>query len=327
MSEIYFYIFEIGAIFAILVILFKERENKDLLETLILAILYGLILETVNVYFSKSYYYGDGFIFQIFEIPLAIGTGWAIVYYCASKLADIYNLKWWQAPFFMAVFALSFDLAIDTIATRLEFWHWKIQLNEEWFGVPYDNLLGWMAVVWTFAFFINLSKTKYFSSRISKTIKYLSIIFSPILLSLQITFFVVSAAIISGKFSVGEIVEYYKIGDFSYAYFPEVQTYKAYIFFSILFLLILSLLIIIYKSRKNIIPRFDKFSFIILLFAHLFFFIALFLIEINDKTQVLAVISCLMIIFYFIINIFPLYLSNKNRVLQRMESLYRLVFL
>ena len=136
MNEMYFYIFEFGAIFSILAIFFKERKNKDLLETLILAGLYGVILEITNLYSSRSYYYSDDFLLQIFEIPLAVGAGWAIVYYCASKLADTYNLKWWQAPPFMAVFALSFDLAIDAIAIRLEFWHWKIQLNIESYFHP-----------------------------------------------------------------------------------------------------------------------------------------------------------------------------------------------
>ncbi|MBW6440874.1 carotenoid biosynthesis protein [Patescibacteria group bacterium] len=129
MENIFFNLFEIGALLMIVTIFLKERKNKELCETLVLAILYGLILEIVNVHNSGTYSYGQEFMLQIYNIPLVIGMGWAIIYYVSEKAVQSYNLKWWQVPFFMSLIALSIDLAIDMVAIRLGFWKWLIPLD------------------------------------------------------------------------------------------------------------------------------------------------------------------------------------------------------
>ena len=163
MENLFFYFFEFGSMLILVAIFLKERKNKELCEILVLAILYGLILEIINVYNSGIYSYGKEFLLQVYNIPLAIGIWWAIIYYVAEKSVENYKLKWWQIPFFMAIIALSIDLAIDAVAIRLGFWKWVIPLDQEWFGVPYDNFFGWLAVVWTFVFFINFSKQNFWN--------------------------------------------------------------------------------------------------------------------------------------------------------------------
>ncbi len=250
MYNIYYFIFEFGALAAFFLILRREYRNKRLLETLILAFVYGLLLEIINTHLSRSYSYSNDFIFQVYGIPLSIAAGWAIVYYAGRIAAEFFELKWHQAPFFMAFLAVIFDMILDPVAIRRQFWFWRIPFDREWFGVPYDNLIGWMAVVWTFAFFVNLSERKFFKERISKIIKYAAAIVSPILLSIQITIFVTLSAIFSGRFAFGEIVEFYQNGDFSYAYAPEVQAWKFY-FFALIFLVlaVYSFRLIIFQKR------------------------------------------------------------------------------
>lgn len=237
MYNIYSLFFEFGAILAFLLILRQEYKNIRLREILILAFIYGLLLEIINTHLSKSYYYGKDFLFQIYGIPLAIASGWAIVYYTTRKISKKFQFKWYAAPFFMALIAVIFDMVLDPIAIRLGFWSWRISFGEEWFGAPYDNLIGWMAVIWTFTFLINLSEQNLFSENISRAIKYSAVIISPILLSLQITVFVGLSAIFSGRFTFLEILKFYRNGDFSYAYAPEVQVYKFY-FFVIIFIIL-----------------------------------------------------------------------------------------
>lgn len=313
MDNLFFYLFELGAILAVLVIFFKERKNKELLETLVLAILYGLILEIINVHNSGTYAYGDDFLLQIYSIPVVIGIGWAIIYYVAEKSVENYNLKWWQAPLFMSIIALAIDLAIDTVAIRLGFWKWLIPLDQEWFGVPYDNLFGWLAVVWTFVFFINLSKQKFLNKKVSKIIKYFSVIISPCLLILQIISFSILATVVSGRFSLGEVMDLFNKHDYSYAYYPEVQTVKAYFLWGIVVAIILYLIREINKHRDKVIAKISLFSLALVIFLHLFF-LAIILIKklyIEDPAFILVFVCSLS--FHLSVLSIPFYLKKNKR--------------
>lgn len=221
------------------------------METLILAFVYGMILENINVSLSQAYFYSKDFLFTVFNSPIAIGAGWAIVYYFTRKLAEKYKFKWYQSPFFMALIAVIFDMILDPIAVRSGFWNWCIPLSQEWFGVPYDNLVGWMAVVWTFALLVNFSERNFFNKNISKMIKYAAAAISPVLLSLQIAVYVSFSAIFSGRLTLGEILKFYKNGDFSYVYLFEVQVWKFY-FFALIFLAlaVYSVKNIIFQKRR-----------------------------------------------------------------------------
>lgn len=249
MANFYLFLFEFGAIAAFLLILRRECKNRQLLEILVLTFIYGMLLEITNTHSSQSYFYSKDFLFQIYGIPLAIGAGWAIIYYATRKAAEFYQLKWYQAPFFMALIAVIFDMVLDPIAIRLEFWTWRIPLDQEWFGAPYDNLVGWMAAIWTFGLLINLSERDFWSKKESKMIKYAAAIVSPILLSLQITVFVSLSAIFSGRFTLAEILKFYQNGDFSYAYAPEIQARKFYFFVSVL------LIVLVYSLRAIAFQR------------------------------------------------------------------------
>lgn len=257
MINYYLFAFEFGAISAFLLVLRREYKNSRLREILILAFIYGLFLEIFNTHLSLSYFYSRDFLFQIYGVPLAIAAGWGIVYYFTIKLAEKYPFKWYEAPFFMAFIAVIFDMFLDPIAVRLGFWTWRIPLSEEWFGVPYDNLVGWMAVVWTFAFLINLSesfdsaqgKREFVAPKFFQLIKYASVFISPVLLSLQIAIYVTLSAIFSGRFTIGELLKFYDNSDFGYAYYPEVQAWKFYFFVLIFLFLAVYSLRIIFKRR------------------------------------------------------------------------------
>ena len=316
MNNFYFYIFEFGVIFAILAIFLKERKNRDLLETLMLAVLYGIILEILNVYMSGTYSYGEEFLLQIYDVPLAIGLGWAVIYYISYKCAQNYNLKWWQIPFFMALFALSIDLAIDIVAIRLGFWHWLIPFDQEWFGVPYDNLFGWMAVIWTFAFLINFSEQNFFSVKLSKIIKYSTVLIAPFVLAFQIIGYTILAAVASGKFTFSEVIYLYNRYDYSYAYCPEVQIAKAYILFGVVILLTLYLTKELYKNSNKVIAEVNFLPFLILIFLHLFFFVSVFTEEIYKQLPIVVFISIFIFIFHYLLHSSPVYLlknTDKDR--------------
>jgi uncharacterized membrane protein len=307
MINFYFLIFEFGALLTFLAIFSKERGNRETRANLVLAFAYGLILEILNTHLSGSYLYSGDFILRIFDVPVAIGIGWAIIYYLALKTAEAYRLKWWQAPLLMALVALSIDLVFDIIAIRVGFWQWRIPFSEEWFGVPYDNLFGWMAVVWTFTFLMNLSRQNFVRRGFSRLIKYLAVIVSPFLLGLQINAYATLAALLSARFSPSEIWGFYQRNDFSYAYYLEVQTYKAYIFWLIVAVLILYLVRIIYKNSPSVARGLDKFSFSILTAMHLLFLVAIFTAGLYKQTPAFVLIALAMLAFHLIVSLWPKY--------------------
>ncbi len=313
MENLFFYLFEFGAVLTIIAIFFKERKNKEFSEILVLAILYGLILETLNVHMSQTYSYGTEFLLQIYDIPLAIGVGWAIIYYVSEKSIESYNLKWWQTPFLMALIALNIDLAIDAVAIRLDFWKWLIPLDQEWFGVPYDNLFGWLAVVWTFVFFINLSKQNFWNKKISKMIKYSAVAIAPFILAFQIITFSILAAVVSGKFSLSEVLILFSQHDYTYAYFPEVQKMKAYFFWTIVIILIIYFTKEIYQIRDKVDAKISVFSLTIILVLHSFFLISIFIKGFYMQYPIFIVISVLSLLFHVIVSIAPFYMCKKMK--------------
>jgi uncharacterized membrane protein len=306
----YFLIAEFGTFIAFVAVLYHERKNKKMIEIMILAFVYGLIMEALNIYMSHVYTYSHDFILQILGVPLAIGAGWAIVYYLSYNAAKRFNLSWWQAPFLMALVALSFDLSLDAIAIRLGFWTWNIPLNEEWFGVPYDNFFGWLAVVWTFGLFINLSFQDFIKPRLAKIIRYAAPVISALLIGMEIMIYENSAAVLSGKFTLSQVQEFYIRQEYFYAYVPEVRTIRIYLFLSLVLFLIFLCATWINKQRKNISKSTDKFSFYLSLTAHSMFLFLLFISGIYKVSLLLPIVSFSALILAIIIELSPKFQHN-----------------
>jgi hypothetical protein len=74
-----------------------RHQGKDL-GYLLGALLFGLLLEFVDVYFLKGYSYGR-FKFMLgsapFDIPFWIGVGWAVIIYSSKKFTDQFQ-SWYQ---------------------------------------------------------------------------------------------------------------------------------------------------------------------------------------------------------------------------------------
>lgn len=263
-----------------------------MVEIVSLAFFYGMILEALNIYMSKEIYvYSSDFFLNIADVPVAIGAGWAVVFYLARDMAKNFNFSWWQAPFFMALVALSYDLVMDTIAIRLGFWHWKIPLDQEWFGVPYDNFFGWLAVVWTFSFFINLSFQNFIKPNLQKAIRYLAPVASALLLGMQIMLYVNSSAILSGKFTWKEVMSFYIGKEYFYAYIPEVQNIKGQLILIIIVLLLFLSICWGRKNRDRSLKQLDFFHTALSSSVHVMFFTFLMVSGIYRKYPVFIVIS------------------------------------
>lgn len=287
----YFLIFESGAILALLATAYHERKDKKAVEILLLAFLYGMILEALNIHMSRGIYsYNPVFALELLGVPLSIGAGWAIIFYLSRSIAQRYGLRWWQSPFLMALIALSHDLAMDALAIRLGFWQWSIPLGEEWFGVPYDNFFGWLAVVWTFALSINLSSQDFVKEKYRMVLRYLSPVLSALLLGAQIMIYVNLSAVLSGRYSWAEARALYDQGEYSFAYVPEVQEAKGWL----LLLIILSLSALSWIwAKKGAGTRKSKDRFVLTVSSavHLMFFCFLLFSGIYETYPIFILIS------------------------------------
>jgi uncharacterized membrane protein len=193
----FFLAFEILGIVGFLLIFSRAiyQKNRRTVFELLSAFVFGLLLETAMIYSYHTYYYSDQFLFRIFDVPVVIGVGWAIIIYSAMLLSDQYELSWKIKPVFDAFTALVLDLSMDAAAIRLDFWHWQIPLNQEWYGVPFENLFGWIAIVFTFSFIIRFIRTLNPKRFLTKILQFFSPLIAYGLLRLELLLFLILSMI------------------------------------------------------------------------------------------------------------------------------------
>jgi uncharacterized membrane protein len=144
----------------ILCLLHAFKRGMDHISYLLGGLIFGLLLEYINVVTNMGYVYGR---FTIMfgtapkDIPLCIGAGWGIIMYTARLFTDAFRLSLWASVAMDTLLAISIDLSMDTVAYRLHMWHWnwagtgKDPLTADWFGVPYGNFFGWICVVFFYS--------------------------------------------------------------------------------------------------------------------------------------------------------------------------------
>jgi hypothetical protein len=140
-------------------------HNSKHLGFMLGGIVFGLLLEFVDVYFLKGYTYGRFMVMigkQPDDIPLWIGVGWGIIMYSSRIFTDQMGLPIFAAAAFDAFLALNIDLTMDVTACRLHMWDWGWSathdnpLTSQWFGIPWNNYFGWLVVIFTYSAFSRL---------------------------------------------------------------------------------------------------------------------------------------------------------------------------
>lgn len=142
----------------------RRRSHRDL-AYLLGGVLFGVMLEYLNIAANTGYVYGR-FVIMLGkapkDVPLCIGVGWGIIMYTARLVT---NARPWTPVVSAAADALLaflIDLGMDVVAYRLHMWHWDWEsrhldpLTGQWFGIPYGNFYGWLCVVFCYSFFFRL---------------------------------------------------------------------------------------------------------------------------------------------------------------------------
>lgn len=312
-----FLLFEILAFISFAVVLGREigRTNFTRVFEVISCAAFGLILEVGNTYLAHTYSYSANFVLQMNGVPVAIGLGWAVIIYSAMLLSDQYAMPWTLKPFLDALTAVLLDLSLDIVAIRLGFWKWAIPYNEEWYGVPFENLVGWILVVLAFSFLIRWIRTK--DLKLFKT--KLLLIFSPfisyalLLVGLSVYGFIALAPYQINNWN--SLLKFNYKPDQTVLYNPEVQLWKL-IFFTILLVEIMNIVgYAIYKYRFTA-TKLDYVGFVILSGIHLFFIFALFESGIYKQNAFFIFFSLTIFCLHILLHFLP-YIKLRHPVLAK----------
>lgn len=151
-----FLLVEFSAII-LLALLFWEAAKVGLhkVATLGVAVLFGMAIELFFVSQYAGYEYGNFLLDPLIgghAVPLWVGMGWGTIIYAAMQASDRTGIPWAARAPLDGLLAVSLDLTLDPVAEALGWWHWH--RPGQYFGVPYDNFIGWVMIVGFISFFI-----------------------------------------------------------------------------------------------------------------------------------------------------------------------------
>jgi hypothetical protein len=135
----------------------QYKDNSKKLLLLVLALVYSIIFENATVVLLKgtigSYFYNHGFVLWIWQTPLAITMMWAVLIYTAMHISELLELKRLVKPFMDALIVLLVALTYFVVAARQDIINWiGFTPAEGWFGVPADQFIFTMFIVFVFSF-------------------------------------------------------------------------------------------------------------------------------------------------------------------------------
>lgn len=319
-----FLIFELLGFTFFAIIFFREVLKRNYLRIfeIISCAVFGMILEIGNTYIAHTYYYSQLFLVKVVEVPLAIGLWWAVIIYCSMLLSDQYNIPWKFRPVMDALIVVLVDISMDVVAIRLGFWHWSIPLNQEWYGVPYENLIGWMLVALSFSYLIRFIRTLNHKRIFTKTIMVLSPLLSYIGLLLGLAIFSLITILPYQVNNWTNLLNFNYQPDFTILYQPEVQLWKGIVFFIFLIELINVVIWVAVKYKKHYLKNFDPISFSIISILHIFFIFSIFFAGIYKEYPIFIFIGLSTFLMHCFINFLPYLSSLKRRPLKKAKEAF-----
>jgi uncharacterized membrane protein len=124
------------------------QRGADKVMVLAASSLFGLIIEVFFVHFYSGYSYGNFYLDPPVlgeSVPLWVAVGWGTIIYVSREAAARTGMPWAAQAGWAALLALLIDLGLDPVAEAAGWWHWS--RAGDYFGVPYDNFIGWLMIV------------------------------------------------------------------------------------------------------------------------------------------------------------------------------------
>jgi len=92
-----------------------------------------------------SYIYGSTLGLAFDGVPLIIGYNWVLVICGAIQVAVKLTDNPWFQSLIAALLALGFDIILEPVAIRLDYWHWAGNV------IPLQNYIAWFTIALVFA--------------------------------------------------------------------------------------------------------------------------------------------------------------------------------
>jgi uncharacterized membrane protein len=155
----YFTGIEIGAyVLAVVLLVHAGRQGRYMFLTLLMAMVYGYLLEALDIRDFHAYYYGQFHIMLPGEVPLCVSLSWGMIFYVAMQTSNKLGFPWWRRPWLDGLLAIIIDLCMDPIAAQLGYWNWTPP--GPWLGVPLGNFFGWLVVITAFSYVWRLADVR-----------------------------------------------------------------------------------------------------------------------------------------------------------------------
>jgi uncharacterized membrane protein len=98
-----------------------------------------------------SYTYGTTLGFSILGTPLVIGVNWLILIYCSWIVTGLFLQNRWLRYLAGSSFMVLYDLALESVAIRLDMWTWYGNM------IPLRNYVAWFLISMIFFIFLDLT--------------------------------------------------------------------------------------------------------------------------------------------------------------------------
>ncbi|RZK28085.1 MAG: carotenoid biosynthesis protein [Hymenobacter sp.] len=128
---------------AVLLGLFQPERNWAFWLFVMQTFMLGFVAEFFGVHTGVifgSYSYGATLGPKYVEVPWLIGLNWVVITYCAGILAAYLPLPSLLRVLIGATLMVGFDLCLEPVASRFDFWHWTGNV------IPLRNFIAWFGL-------------------------------------------------------------------------------------------------------------------------------------------------------------------------------------
>ncbi len=131
------------------------RTRRHLALIMVASMFYGWFVEYETVIKPDALYaYHQWIVALPGPVPLGIALSWGILIFAVWQTASYLKLPMWARPLFAGLLVIGVDFVMDPAFVYMEFWVWADP--GPWFGIPWENFVGWFVIVSSFTLFLEL---------------------------------------------------------------------------------------------------------------------------------------------------------------------------
>ncbi len=141
-----FLLIQIGNYLLALVCLgYTWTKERSLTALMLAGMSFGYAVEYSAVTHSTSYYYTEAVLTLPGKVPLGIVLSWGLILLAIYQVVPLLGIGRLRQALAAGLLAVALDFVTDPAFVSLGFWVWK--LPQQWFGIPWNNYVGWFLIV------------------------------------------------------------------------------------------------------------------------------------------------------------------------------------